>query len=353
MVYYLFVAKFNLEDRSLAVSCKDENSLNIRPDNLILTNPSEYITKAYQLNRRPLESFYNKPRLLSQYDLHGKWLRDYPSINAAAKLTGIMSSGICTALTAPNHYAGNYIWRYAHSKKDNIKVTPFVKKKLASDKLYATPISQYDLSGRKIKEFSDLRTAAHALKCKPGTIRWVLLGRNLTAKGYYWQLGKGPSQIPMEHLQKSKDNWEKKICKPVTQYGLDGKKIRSFPSSAEAARQLSLDPMNISTALRSPKLQSGGGYFWQYGEGPAHITVPERLKKRYALQRFYLQPVTRYDKQGKRIAIYKTLKEAAETANIQLHNLVDALTGKLLTCGNSYWRLGKGKARLNAMSSPA
>jgi hypothetical protein len=71
------------------------------------------------------------------------------------------------------------------------------------------------------------------------------------------------------------------------------------------------------------------------------------LKRRYALQRFYEQPVTQYDRQGKRIAIFNTVTAAAGKIQAQQHNLVDVLTGKLLTCAGYYWHLGKGKARIN------
>ena len=347
MVYFLFVRKFDLEDRTLVVVCKDDDPFNIRPGNLRLITSSASATKAYRLEHRPRDSFKNKAYPVSQYDLQGKYIRTFPSINAAAQASGIHCSGISAALHSSNAYAGDYLWTQGKPGKDITRVPQYAKKKVASDQLHSSVITQYDLHGKKLKEFSNLKQAARTLKSQPNLIRRAVLGISLTAKGYYWVLGKGPAHLVLERLQTSRQNWEKKICRPVTQYSLNGDRIATYPSQAEAARQVKIRTTLISSALLSKTLHSGGGYFWQYGEGTPQIKVPERLKRRYALQRFYDQPVTQYDRQGKRIAIYNTVTAAAKAINAQLHGLVAALTGKLLTCAGYYWHLGNGKAKIN------
>jgi hypothetical protein len=347
MVYHLFVRKFNLEDRRLAVSCRDENTLNIRPDNLFLTTRSEYVAKSYRLNRRARNAYDTDACPVSQYDLQGKWIQTYASMCLAAKATGITSTMISAALRTPNKYSGNYLWQYGERKKDLTRIPSYAKKKLASDQVHASVISQYNLSGRKTREYPNLKAAALAMKCQPGMIRKVLLGELLTAKGYYWRLGQGPSQVAMVHLEESKRNWEKKICRPVTQYGLDGQKIASYPSQAEASRQLGVTQLAISSALRIGRLHTGQNYFWRYGEGPPHIAVPDRVIRQHDLQEFYLQPVTQYDRQGKRVAIFGSIKDASRKVKVQPSILRQALTGKLHTTADCWWRLGKGKAKIN------
>jgi hypothetical protein len=219
--------------------------------------------------------------------------------------------------------------------------------KLASDEFHAAVISQYDLSGRKTREYPNLKAAARAMKCQPGMIRRVLLGEVLTAKGYYWRLGQGPGQVAMVHLEESRRNWEKKICRPITQYGLDGQKIASYPSQAEASRQLGVTQLAIRGSLRNGGLHTGKNYFWRYGEGPPYIEVPTRVTRQHYLQEFYQQPVTQYDRQGKRIAIFGSIKDASRRVKVEPAILWKALTGKLHTTGDCYWRLGKGKAKIN------
>jgi hypothetical protein len=347
MVYYLFVRKFNLEDRRLAVSYRDEDTLNIRPDNLFLTTRSEYVAKSYRLNRRPRNAYDTEARAVSQYDLQGKWIKTYASMTLAAKATGITSTMISTALRTPNKYSGNYLWQYKEHKEGLKRIPSYAKEKLASDELHATVVSQYDLSGGKMREYPNLKAAARAMKCQPGMIRRVLMGDLLTARGYYWRLGQGPPQVAMDHLEESRRNWEKKICRPVTQYGLDGQRIGSYPSQAEAGRQLDLNQMEIYRAVRNGRLHTGKNYFWRYGEGPAVIEVPERMTRQHYLQEFYQQPVTQYDLQGKRVAFFGSIKEASRRVKVQPVVLWQALTGKLHTTAGCYWRLGKGKAKIN------
>jgi NUMOD4 motif-containing protein/NUMOD1 domain-containing protein len=347
LVYCLFVKAFELEDRTLLVVCKDGNPFNIRPDNLQLITSSASATKAYRLGHRPLDSFKNKASVVWQYDLEGKLAGTFPSINAAAKACKIQSSGISKAIHTSNSYCGGYIWKQGKSGKAIIPISRYAKEKLASQRLHSSVVSQYDLDGRKLKEHQNLTTAARAVKIQLNQIRQVMLGKKLSAAGYFWTLGKGPKHIALNHLKESRLKWERKICRPITQYSMTGDRIGNYPSQAEAARQLAISVAAISSALRYKTLTVGGGYFWRYDNGPARIEIPERLKRRYALQRFYEQPVTQYDRQGRRIAVYSDVKSAARAVHADRHGLVAALTGKLLSCADCYWRLGKGKARID------
>jgi hypothetical protein len=51
--------------------------------------------------------------------------------------------------------------------------------------------------------------------------------------------------------------------KPVNQYGLDGKFIKTFPSVSDAAKQTSVKYLSISRAC-SGKAKSAGGFQWRY-----------------------------------------------------------------------------------------
>jgi NUMOD4 motif/NUMOD1 domain len=346
MVYYLFVEKFDLKDRRLVVSCKDENAFNILPGNLILTTPSKNISKAYKKNRRPRDSFGNKARPVSQYDSTGKWLCTYPSLSQAEKSTGIDCSGICESLNRGHIYICGYLWRYGSNKK-KIKIPASVNKRLASEKLYSQIISQYDLQGKKIKEHPNLKVAAKAVNVQTSEIRAVILGIRLSSKKYYWIPGPGPDKISLQHIEENIKQWKEKVCRRVTQYDLRGKKIGAYSSITEASRILDLHPMDIGGALRNEYNSISGGFLWAYGNGPARIKVNPTVKRKYHLQQLYQQQVTQYNKQGIRIAQYASLKEAAEAVKCQIHGLGATLEGKYLTFKGYFWRLGIGEAKIN------
>jgi len=57
----------------------------------------------------------------------------------------------------------------------------------------------------------------------------------------------------------------KDLSKPVSQYTLDGNKIKEYPSAREAARQTGLSRSNICNCCRGVKyVKSVGGYVWKY-----------------------------------------------------------------------------------------
>ena len=54
------------------------------------------------------------------------------------------------------------------------------------------------------------------------------------------------------------------LAKPVIQMTLDGKEIRTFPSTREAARQLGIRSENISRCCKG-QYSHAAGYKWKYG----------------------------------------------------------------------------------------
>lgn len=170
---------------------------------------------------------------------------------------------------------------------------------------------------------------------------------SLTAGGYYWVLGKGPTKMSVCHIQKRKEESRSKICRPVTQYHLDGSRIATYPSIAEASSVTGLHPMNIFTALKNQGQSITGGSLWVYGKGAEIIIVPEKVKRKCFLQQIYVQPVTQYNKLGVRIAIYSSPKEAAAKMNIQLPAMNNILTGIQITGKGYFWLMGRGKEKIN------
>lgn len=283
MVYWLFIKRFDLEDRSQVVSFKDENPKNIRPENLILSSPSKNLLKAYQKSYRPIDSFENKARPINQYDLQGRRIRSHPSLTSAAHSTGISISNICRALNQGNRYSGGYIWAFGNKKQGKTKIPDYVIQKLESEKFHSTIISQYDKSGIKVKGYTNLKAAAMAVRAQTGQIRRAIIGPALSAKGYFWRLGKGGKRISLSHVEEKKQAWKKKICRPITQYDLRGKKIKNYPSVAEAARAIGVDPMNIHDALKDQGNRVGKGFVWLDGDGPENINISDRIKLSHGL----------------------------------------------------------------------
>ncbi len=365
MVYYLFVKKFDLENRKIKVSAKDEDPFHIRPDNLMLTSTDVYMKKAYVLNRRKRESFGNKGKEISQYDFKGKWINSYPSISVAAQAVSGSSGQILKSVNEKEGFASGFIWRYGNRKTNLSRIPKRVKKKIASDHFHASLVSCYDLKGHKIREYKNLKAAARSLNIQPNSIRKVIIGKSISAKEYYWKLGSGPQQISMNLVEKRIEKARSKILRPVTQYALNGKIISSYESIMAAARATGLHNMNISGALKSQGKHTAGDYLWIYGNGSVKMKVNPRIKRKYELRKIYTKPVTQYSLDGDRIEIHDTLLKAAKNLKIAASFLADAAMGKSLSYSGFYWQLGKGseiikmkaraiaeKKRLKKLSKP-
>ncbi len=73
MVYYLFVRKFKLDDKTLLVIAKDDNNLNVHYKNLQLVKKGTLQERVYAQGKKKRPT-----KLISQYDSHGNLVRTYP-----------------------------------------------------------------------------------------------------------------------------------------------------------------------------------------------------------------------------------------------------------------------------------
>ena len=58
-----------------------------------------------------------KAKPILQYDIHGKFIKEWPSINDAEETLKIFSIGKCANLQRKS--AGGYVWRYKNNGEEN------------------------------------------------------------------------------------------------------------------------------------------------------------------------------------------------------------------------------------------
>ena len=275
LVYYLFVKRFDFNDTLLAVNCSDGDPLNIRPDNLLLVTKSSILKKSFEENNRKWVSIKFRALRVSQYDMNGKWKSTFSSINAASIQTGIHHGCISKGLKTESGFANNFMWRYGDSHAD-IEIPLSVQKLQASRRRYAGTISQYDLKGKKVGEYSNLKEAARHCKIPETSIRDNMSGFRMTMQGHIWKAGNAET-ISVAFLEEARKLRGEKNAKVVSQYDLTGHKIKTYPGILEASRQLKINSKTISWALQKEGKIIGSGFLWVYGDGPASIEVPKGL----------------------------------------------------------------------------
>ena len=135
-------------------------------------------------------------------------------------------------------------------------------------------------------------------------------------------------------------------CKQVSQYTLNGKKIQTFPSIKAGSIATGISDRNIVQALKDRQLSSGG-FVWRYGKS-AHTDIKtlraEHLKN---FKKLVGQKVSKYTLQGKRVATYLTISDAARATNTQVGDICAVLKGKQRSAGGFIWKKGYGRKQIN------
>lgn len=125
LVYYHFIEKFDMNDRSTVISFKDDNSLNLHINNLEKLTASEKRLKTFENDKaRNRNVDYLKP--VSQYTVDGDLVADFESIYYAQKEVGVGCESIQDVINKEFLTAGGYRWflQSEPPKKEDFIITP-------------------------------------------------------------------------------------------------------------------------------------------------------------------------------------------------------------------------------------
>ena len=201
-----------------------------------------------------------------QYSLDGKLIRKYDSMTKAAKITNTQISRISDCTKGNRFSANGSIWLLEDDNQREAKLKKAIKEKKHPSAMcggrnhQARAIEQYDLNGRYIKTFASAQDAANELHIDYSSIKSCanhMNKRHKTSGGYIW--------IHLDDPDKSRiiEKAMNKGCeKPVAQYTLDGKYIRTFTSITEAKSILGIKG-KISECARG-KRRTACGYIWKF-----------------------------------------------------------------------------------------
>lgn len=153
------------------VNHKNEIKWDNRVENL------EHCSYSYNLTYGSREGLRDVSVL--QYDLDGKYIRQYKSVKDAAKLLGIKRTGISNVLNGWSKTAGGYIWRLNNGN------APDEIEKYKNNGL--TPVLCYDLSGNFVSEYKSIQIASIELNVHHQSISECCRGKNKRAGNYIFK----------------------------------------------------------------------------------------------------------------------------------------------------------------------
>lgn len=174
------------------VNHKDENPSNNNADNL------EWCTQKYNCNygTRTARIKANMPQTKTVYQItmKGMMIAEFPSIQEAARRTGICAGHICDVCKGNREFANGYKWRYADDELSlqairNLEEKQKKSKASRKEKFIQNSrcVSQHDLNGNLLKIWRGMREIAEELGYARSNIINCCNGKIQKAYGYIWK----------------------------------------------------------------------------------------------------------------------------------------------------------------------
>jgi NUMOD4 motif/NUMOD1 domain len=137
--------------------------------------------------------------------------------------------------------------------------------------------------------------------------------------------------------------------KQVSQYTMQGKKIKTYPSAAIASQKTGISQSHISNRAGGTEF-SAGGFIWRFGNAPV-VDINPMLElieqRRIKNKEVFGTKVSQYNMDGNRLAVYSTISDAAKAIGISKANITSVIYQKGLSAGGYYWLKGNGPAKID------
>lgn len=267
---------------------------------------------------------------IGQYNLNGNLIATYDSLLQAERKTGHSEGSIRAAMNRGAKLKGTTYFFVQFNKHQEIpkSVEPYVIPLHG----FSTPVVQISADGEYfINQFPSVSHAAEFLNKNTGHISSACKGIRKTAYGYIWKyLSDYSEDLPTISIERA----ELKLhSKPIAQYDLNGKFIRTFKSASEASRIVNDAQGNVS-AVASGKRNYSGKYQYAY-------LVKGKIPKMASILRANNQSkcVLKLDKSTNKIlAEYKSILNAAKSITGSQSNISACLNGRKKTAYGYKWK---------------
>jgi hypothetical protein len=285
-------------------------------------------TKNYQNNIEPY-IIKNNGLPIGQYDLKGNLINIYDSLLETERKTKQSEGSIRAAMNRGSKIKGTNYFFIQFNKYQEIPklVEPYV---IPLHGL-SIPIVQISADGKYlINKFPSVSHAAQFLNKNTGHISAACIGNRVTAYGFIWKFQSNYS----EDLQTiSVDEAEIKLhSKPIAQYDLTGKYLRTFKSASEAARVANDAQGNIS-AVACGKRKYSGKYQYAYLDNGK---IPEKYPVLKANN--FSKRILQLDKiSGKILAEFESVGAAAIAVSGSQPNISACINGRKKTAYGYKW----------------
>jgi L-rhamnose mutarotase len=286
---------------------------------------------------------YNYP--VCQFGLDGTFIQVYPSIFAAANITGIPGYSIFLCASKKFKKRDDYLWRF---KKDvvkkggtikNIDISPAIPLDISR---YSRPVCQFEKNGKFIREYPSILDAAHKTNAYKVSIYMCTQKKQETTAGFQWRLkeevvkndGKIRDIEPVRTLRTILPHFLPAVC----QFEENGKFIREYPSILVAAHKTNAYKRSIYMCTQK-KMKITAGFQWRLKEevvkddGKIRDIEPART-----ILPHFLPAVCQFGLDGKFIREYPSILEAEEKTGINRYIIFLCASKKYKMVQGFQWR---------------
>ena len=263
-----------------------------------------------------------------QYDLEGKFIKEYNTIEEASEVSGVHKTSIVSCMQNKHVQAGNYIWRY---KENEIPMQIDVPTISYVDN---TPVLMFDNKENLIQEYPSIKEAAETLGISRSNISQCLRGSEESAGGYVWRY-KNYCRKPLDSVVLNRSFPTKihhsKVA--VLQYSLNGQLIKEYESIATASKATGINHAHIAQCTYGERNRAGN-FMWKAKESEdiALQIAPYKERPRRA------RPVLQYDRQGNFMQEYQTIEEAANNSGVCQATIIKCLSDPKKSYMDCVWR---------------
>lgn len=268
---------------------------------------------------------------VTQYTLEGKKLNVYPTIEEAARATGLTAANIQKNTSGSNKTAGGYIWKFSQAQE--VKKLEAVPKSYKDRKSIAgTEVIQYSIDGNRLRVYCAISEAAKSCGLHASNISFALNKTDRTAGNYVWRTKGNIYRGALAKMPRANQ------AKPVTQYNMKGHKIRTYESARQAEKITGISSGTISFVARG-KLKSTGGYIWLYDSTVNKIDVDKHYSDTAKNIIRNSKAVGMYSLEGKLLKLYPSIRVAAKKEGINANRISSVINGHSKSAGGFLWRL--------------
>ena len=270
---------------------------------------------------------------VNQLDVAGNVVAKFRTIQDASLVAGISAWMLRHFLKKATKFARNgFFWVIVPPDEKEIIPSNISFKRVSKNSI---KVCQYTKEGEKIATYNSISEASLITGIKTGIISYFFNRPFHVSGDFIWR------KEGDEYHGELKDTLQVNERKIITQYDLQGNKLKVYSSINEAKKNFKSNHSAIDAVL-SGKRRNANGFIWRYGDGPAKIEVIG--KNLYTRSK----TVSCYDFEGNKKGYYKSMREAAKVHKRTCVGIINAVNGKAKSASELIWILGDGPDKIDS-----